>query len=134
MRAAFTRGVSAFIVWVDRVSASRFEDTNRMFAPPVQFDLRITTEGTPDYSAEQIAKRVRPIFDTKRPTTVFIGRYQPFHDGHKALITEGLRRVGQVCVAVSNTAAPMETTHSVFGTSRQLLRCKACPKLVVDRK
>jgi adenylylsulfate kinase len=68
VRAAFTRGGFAFIVWVDRVSAGRFEDTNRMFAPPVQFDLRVTAEGTPDYWAEQIAKRVRPIFDTKRPT------------------------------------------------------------------
>ena len=45
-RAAFTRGGPAFIVWVDRVSAGRFEDTNRMFAPPAQFDLRVSAEGT----------------------------------------------------------------------------------------
>jgi len=32
-----------------------------------------------------------------------VGRYQPFHDGHKALIEEGLRRVGQVCIAVRDT-------------------------------
>jgi nicotinamide mononucleotide adenylyltransferase len=32
-----------------------------------------------------------------------IGRYQPFHDGHKALIVEGMRRVGQVCIAVRDT-------------------------------
>jgi adenylylsulfate kinase len=102
-RAAFTRGGSAFIIWVDRVSAGRFEDTNRMFASPAQFDLRVSAEGNPDYWAEQIANRVRPIFDPKRPTAIFIGRDQPFHDGHKALITEGLRRVGQVCVAVRDT-------------------------------
>jgi adenylylsulfate kinase len=102
-RAAFTKGGAAFIVWVDRVSAGRFEDTNRMFTPPVQFDLRVSAQGNPDYWAEQIARRVRPIFDPKRPTAIFIGRYQPFHNGHKALITEGLRRVGQVCVAVRDT-------------------------------
>src|SRR6202011_1038697 len=102
-RAAFTKGGPAFIVWVDRVSAGRFEDTNRMFTPPAQFDLRVSVEGTPDYWAEQIAKHVRPIFDPKRPTAIFIGRYQPFHDGHKALIVEGLRRVGQVCIAVRDT-------------------------------
>jgi cytidyltransferase-like protein len=34
---------------------------------------------------------------------LFIGRYQPFHPGHQRLIEEGLRRVGQVCVAVRDT-------------------------------
>ncbi len=49
-------------------------------------------------------RAVRPAFDGKKPTALFIGRYQPFHDGHKALIEEGLRRIGQVCVAVRDTA------------------------------
>jgi adenylylsulfate kinase len=31
---------------------------------------------------------------------LFVGLWQPFHDGHKALIEEGLKRVGQFCVAV----------------------------------
>jgi cytidyltransferase-like protein len=44
------------------------------------------------------------VFDTKRPTALFVGRYQPFHNGHRALIIEGLQRVGQVCIAVRDTA------------------------------
>jgi adenylylsulfate kinase len=103
-RAAFEKGGKAFTIWVDRIAESRFEDTNRMFVAPEHFDLRIPTEGTADYWAEQVAKRVRPIFDPKRSTALFVGRYQPFHDGHKALIIEGLRRIGQVCVAVRDTA------------------------------
>jgi adenylylsulfate kinase len=103
-RAAFTEGGPAFIVWVDRVKTSAYEDTNRMFVPPERFDLRVTPDGTVEYWTEQIAQRVRPIFDPKKPTALFIGRYQPFHDGHRALIVEGLRRVGQVCIAVRGTA------------------------------
>jgi len=34
---------------------------------------------------------------------LFVGRYQPFHLGHQRLIEEGLRRVGQVCIAVRDT-------------------------------
>ena len=102
-RAAFMQGGPAFTVWVDRIAESRFVDTNRMFVPPDRVDLRVSADGDPDFWAEQTAKRVRPIFDPKRPTALFIGRYQPFHGGHKALITEGLRRVGQVCVAVRDT-------------------------------
>ena len=44
-----------------------------------------------------------PTFDPKAPTALFIGRYQPFHDGHKKLIEEGLKRVGQACIAVRDT-------------------------------
>ena len=103
-RTAFMKGGNAFVVWVDRIKVSTFEDTNRLFSPPDRFDLRIPAENTVDYWAEQIARRIRPIFDAQKPTALFVGRYQPFHEGHKALIVEGLRRVGQVCIAVRDTA------------------------------
>lgn len=102
-RAAFLEGGEAFIVWVDRIKQGRFEDTNRMFVPPERYDLRVGPEGAPEYWSEEIARRVRPVFDAKKPTALFIGRYQPFHDGHKTLILEGLKRVGQVCIAVRDT-------------------------------
>jgi adenylylsulfate kinase len=90
-RAAFTAGGEAFIVWMDRVAKSRFDDTDRMFVAPERHDLRVPAEGTAEYWAGQVAKRIRPIFDSKQPTALFVGRYQPFHEGHKALIVEGLQ-------------------------------------------
>ncbi len=96
-RAAFG---DAFIVWVDRIKEGRFEDTNRMFMPPETYAIRVTAEGTPEFWVERIAGLLRPVFDPKRPTALFIGRWQPFHDGHKALIEEGLRRAGQACIAI----------------------------------
>lgn len=93
----------AFTVWCDRIERSRYEDTNRLFAAPETFDLRVSAEGSVLYWAEEIARRVRPVFDAKKPTALLVGRYQPFHDGHRALILEALRRVGQVCVAVRDT-------------------------------
>jgi adenylylsulfate kinase len=103
-RALFEAGGASFIVWMDRIRHSRFEDTDRMFIPPGRFDLRVEADGTPEFWVEEVAKRVRPVFDSKRPTALFVGRYQPFHDGHKALIVEGLRRTGQVCIGVRDTA------------------------------
>ena len=102
-REAFLADRDAFIIFVDRISAGRFEDTNRMFVPPERYDLRVAPEGTPEYWAEEATKLLRPIFDPRKPTALFLGRYQPFHDGHKALIVEGIRRVGQACIAVRNT-------------------------------
>jgi len=99
-RAAFG---DAFIVWVDRVQASRFEDTNKMFVPPDKFDVRVTAEGAPLYWANLIKNMLQPTFNSKAPTAFMLGRYQPFHDGHKNLILEALKRVGQVCIAIRDT-------------------------------
>ncbi len=60
-------------------------------------------EGTAAYWAEKVCDKLLPTFDPQAPTALFIGRYQPFHDGHKKLIEEGLRRVGQACIAVRDT-------------------------------
>jgi adenylylsulfate kinase len=102
-RAAFLAGGDAFIVWVDRIKKGAYEDTNQMFVAPECYNLRVTPEGTPEYWREEVAARVRPLFNAKRPTALFIGRFQPFHEGHKALILKGLDRVGQVCIAVRDT-------------------------------
>jgi cytidyltransferase-like protein len=93
----------AFTIWLDRIQTGRFSDTNQLFVPPERYDIRVQAEGTPHYWAEQAMARLRPAFDPQKPTALFIGRYQPFHTGHQRLIEEGLRRVGQVCVAVRDT-------------------------------
>jgi len=100
-RAAFGE---AFVVWVDRIKKGRFPDTNKLFEPPKKYDIRVTKEGAPEYWAEKIAAVVKPVFNPKAPTALFVGRYQPFHAGHKALIQEGIRRVGQACIAVRDTS------------------------------
>lgn len=99
-RAAFG---AAFVVWVDRIKEGTFADTNRMFVPPARFDVRVTAEGAAAFWAHRVLERLLPTFNPKAPTALFIGRYQPFHDGHLRLIEEGLRRVGQVCIAVRDT-------------------------------
>jgi cytidyltransferase-like protein len=117
-RAAFGE---AFTIWVDRIKAGRFEDTNRMFVAPKQYHLRVTAEGTPQYWAEQVLTKLRPAFDPQKPTALFVGRYQPFHDGHKKLVEEGLRRVGQVCIAVRDThGADHKNPLSFFAAKQRI--------------
>jgi len=99
-RAAFG---DAFVVWVDRIEAGRFEDTNKLFVPPEKYDVRVEAEGTPLYWANKIKNILVPTFNSKAPTAFMLGRYQPFHDGHKNLILEALKRVGQVCIAIRDT-------------------------------
>jgi adenylylsulfate kinase len=99
-RNAFFKDGEGAIVFVDRITTGRFTDTNAMFEPPLHVEVRVTEEHQPEYWAERVAMLVRPVFDWKKSTALFVGRYQPFHDGHRALVIEGLERVGQVCIAV----------------------------------
>jgi len=107
-------------VFVDRIDAGRFEDTNRVFVRPDHVDVRVEADGTPQFWAERIFRELRPAFDPKRPTALFIGRYQPFHAGHQQLIEEGMKRVGQVCIAVRDTQHTDEKNPlSFFDVSRR---------------
>ena len=39
-------------------------------------------------------------WDSKKPTSQMLGRWQPFHDGHYALFEEIIKKTGQVCIQV----------------------------------
>ncbi len=66
-RAAFQAGGPAFIVWMDRIGAGHFQDTDRLFVQPEVFDIRVTGDGSVEYWAEQVALQLRPLFDPKCP-------------------------------------------------------------------
>ena len=50
-RTAFNAG---FVVWVDRIAQGRFADTNRMFQPPLCWNVRIAPEGAPEEWATKV--------------------------------------------------------------------------------
>ena len=45
----------AFVIWIDRIEEGRFEDTNKMFVPPEEWDVRVTKNGSADWWARKIA-------------------------------------------------------------------------------
>ena len=40
------------------------------------------------------------MFDSKKPTVLLLGRWQPWHDGHLALFKRALAKTGQVVIQV----------------------------------
>jgi len=102
-REAFLANGDAFVIWIDRIKQGAYEDTNRLFKPPGHCDLHVTAEGSAEFWAEKAVALLRPVFEPRKPAALLIGRYQPFHDGHKALIVEAIKRVGQVLIGVRDT-------------------------------
>ena len=50
----------------------------------------------------------------KNEYSLFIGRYQPFHDGHKALIETVLNEGKNVCIAIRDTEQNNKNPYSMF--------------------
>ena len=44
-----------YVIWMDTIQQSRFEDTNRVFEPPEKYNLRITDF---NYSVDDIAREL----------------------------------------------------------------------------
>lgn len=98
-----------FIVFMNTIPAGRFEDTNKVFIAPEEFDFEITAWGDVNLQVEEIIAAINkknepvPEFDWQAPTGLMIGRFQPFHDGHVKLFETILEKEGQVLIGVRNT-------------------------------
>jgi len=91
-------------IWVDTIREGRYADTNAAFVEPEVYDFRITEQNAEKW-AEFIGEHIidnrrRPVFDWKKETVQMLGRWQPFHDGHRALFERLIARTGQVVIQI----------------------------------
>ena len=91
-------------IWIDTIREGRYADTNKMFVEPEVYDFRITEQNAErwvDFVAEHILdNRRRPVFDWKKETVQMLGRWQPWHDGHRWLFERLLAKTGQVIIQI----------------------------------
>lgn len=91
-------------VWMNTITQGRFEDTNKVFEQPTSVDLTVS-EFSPIYAAGIVNRLIEDRqFDWTRPTTQLLGRYQPWHAGHRALFLKALEKTGQVAIMVRGMA------------------------------
>ena len=115
-----------YIIWVDRIKEGRYEDTNKLFQDPTQ-DERwddndlVLREGTPDEWCEKVMENIYQTekWDNQAPTALLIGRYQPFHIGHKSLVAEAIKRTGQCCIALRDVGGMDEKNPYDFAKVKE---------------
>jgi len=93
-----------WLVWVDTIREGRYADTNALFQQPEQYDFRITEQAGEKW-AEFVAHHIlgnfrRPTFDWQAPTVQMLGRWQPWHEGHRALFDRAIQKTGQVVIQI----------------------------------
>jgi adenylate kinase family enzyme len=88
------------VIWLDTITEGRFEDTNKVFVAPENYDFRIAIQNS-DFWSTYIAKRINKTgWDSKSPTTQLLGRWQPWHEGHRALFERAIEKTGQVYLMI----------------------------------
>ena len=99
-----TNYAADWTIWVDTISEGRYADTNKMFVEPDEYDFRV-----PEQDAEKWSEFIgfhlkmdqrRPVFDWQKETVQMLGRWQPWHTGHRALFERLLAKTGQVIIQV----------------------------------
>ena len=91
-------------IWVDTIREGRYADTNKAFVEPAEYDFRITEQAAEKWAEfigeHIISNRRRPTFDWQKETVMQLGRWQPWHEGHRALFDRLIQRTGQVVIQI----------------------------------
>lgn len=123
-------GTADKTIWIDRIEKSRYEDTNSIWQDPTQYDLTIKPNLTVDQEVEIVISAFQ-LFDWTQPTTLLLGRYQPWHDGHAMLKQEAHKRTDQVVIGVRNTHNTSEKDPFSYSQVKQFIEEKENNPFVV---
>jgi hypothetical protein len=116
-----------YLIWMNTISEGRYENTNAIWSDPEEPDY-VFTDLEQSNKADVIIKHLG-LFDWSAPTTLQLGRYQPWHEGHEALKDEAHKRTEQVLVGVRNTHGTSEkdpltyeeVKHHIHNNSKERL-------------
>jgi len=108
------------VVWMNRKPVRDFPDTTAMWQTPTNVDLMFD-DLTEAEDASRIACVDFQIHDWRKPTTLMLGRYQPWHEGHHALYKEAGNRTKQVLLGVRNTYKTSEKDPLTFDQVKEYI-------------
>lgn len=115
-----------WVIWMDTIEAGRYDDTNKAFVPPDVYDFRITEKNAIKWSkyvgAFIIEDKRRPVFDWKKETVQMLGRWQPWHKGHRALFERAIKKTGQVIIQIRDCQGVGESNPFTVEQVKEFIR------------
>ena len=113
-------------IWVDTIREGRYADTNAAFVEPEVYDFRVTEQDCEKWAefigTHIVENRRRPVFDWKKESTLLLGRYQPWHNGHRALFERALAKTGQVVIQIRDCQGWQGTNPFEFERVKSFIR------------
>ena len=91
-----------YIIWMDTIKKSRYSYMNKIFQKPKKWHLKVTSKDCHLWKIPIIDKFKKYKWSNKTETAQMLGRFQPFHEGHKNLFFEILKRKSQILIMVKD--------------------------------
>jgi GTPase SAR1 family protein len=111
-------------IWMDTIDEGRFEDTNKAFTPPEVYDFRVTEKDCEKWAefigTHIIEQRRRPTFDWRKETVQMLGRWQPWHAGHKWLIDQRLEQGKNVLILIRDIVPDEKNPFTALEVSKNI--------------
>ena len=90
------------IIWMDTIKVSRYSSINKIFKKPKLYDFRVKSKNADLWLIPIIDRILGYKWNEKLPTSQMLGRFQPWHKGHRMLFERALLKNGQVNIQVKN--------------------------------
>ena len=99
-----------YTIWMNTVEKCGYADTNKIFEKPMFPDFELQKwEGIPFETASMLRNKILG----DKPRSLFIGRWQPLHAGHIALISTAIKEGKKVMVGIRDTPISKENPFTV---------------------
>ena len=108
-----------FIIWMDTITKGRhirkhLDDINPIFKKPKKYNLRVTSKDSKFWKVIALDKINKYNWDNKKPTAQMVGRYQPWHEGHRKLFENIVAQNLQVNIQVKDVGGLSKSNPYTF--------------------
>ena len=87
---------------MDTIKKGRFQSMNKLFKKPKKFNIRLTEKKLDINLLQVLDKLFGYKWKNNNPTVQMLGRFQPWHYGHRSLFEKCILKTGQVNIMVKD--------------------------------
>lgn len=111
-----------FTVWMDTIKKGRFSSMNKLFKKPKKFNLRFTEKKLEINLIQVLDKLLGYKWKNNYPTVQMLGRYQPWHYGHRSLFEKCILKTGQVNIMVKDVNSVGDNPYTFKQVKKNILK------------
>ncbi len=109
-----------FIIWMDTIKKSKYQRMNKLFSKPKKYDLRIEEKNLKINLMQFNDKFFGYKWENTLPTIQMMGRFQPWHYGHRKLFEKCILKTGQVNIMVKNVKKNKNNPYSFLQVKKKI--------------